>query len=200
MNVGQVKFVGAIGAPGGRVPADLPQIAIGGRSNVGKSSLINHMLGRKSLARVSRQPGRTQQINFFSVDDRFLLADLPGYGFARAPEEIRRSWQPLVESYLESNPLLLGVILLVDCRRGLLPEDRRMVDHLAEMELPILFALTKIDKLNREGRKRAVARLRDELDVPEDQVLATSARTGEGRESLRTSLQMLVDSYVEEVS
>lgn len=188
----RATFVGAVARPGQPPPGPLPQVAFAGRSNVGKSSLINAVLGRKRLARVSRTPGRTQQINFYRVDDRYLIADLPGYGFARVPAEIRRAWGPLVESYLGSASGLLGVVLLIDIRRGVQTDDRRLLDYLAERELPTLFVLTKADTLSTIRRRAAVRGVREALDVGEDQLLATSVRSGAGVASLAASVEALV--------
>lgn len=190
----QVEFAGAIGEPGQDAPGALPQVAIAGRSNVGKSSLINAMLGRKGLARVSKRPGKTQEINFYRVEDRYFLVDLPGYGFARAPSEVRQRWGPLIESYLGTSEELLGVVVLVDCRHGPSDDDAQMVDYLARLEIPALFVLTKIDKLNRSEREKALRETLEALGVPEDQLLATSALTGEGTETLLESLEALVEA------
>lgn len=187
------EFVGAIGRPGQAPPERLPQIAIAGRSNVGKSTLLNRLVGRKRLARTSKLPGRTQQINFFRIDHRFLLVDLPGYGFARAPKEVRERWGPLIESYIGNTPELLGIVLLLDARHGLTPDDRRMIDYLATVGTPTLFALTKLDKLNRSGRARVTRALIDEIGTDEEQVLPTSARTGEGVDTLWESLLALLE-------
>jgi len=149
-------------------------------------------VGRKSLARTSKQPGRTQEINFFRIDDRFLLVDLPGYGFARAPKEVRARWGPLIESYIGNTSELLGIVLLVDARQGLTADDRRMIDYLASVGTPTLFALTKMDKLNRSGQVRATRSLVDGIGIDADQVLATSARTGEGVDDLWESLLALL--------
>lgn len=191
--VGSAEFVGAIGAPGQRAPAGLPQIAIAGRSNVGKSTLLNRLVGRKRLARTSKTPGRTQEINFFKIDDRFLLVDLPGYGFARAPQSVRERWGPLIESYVSGTPELLGIVLLIDARQGVTPDDERMIEYLAETGTPTLFAMTKADKLNRSGQRKAVGKMRDRLGIDDEQVLATSGRTGEGVDTLWESLQGLLE-------
>ncbi len=189
-----VEFAGAIGRPGQPPPARLPEVAVAGRSNVGKSSLINALVGRKSLARVSGTPGKTREINFYRIDDRFFLVDLPGYGFARAPDAVRDAWRALMADYLETNPRLEGLVLLLDARRGVMDADRQLLDYVSGGQIPVLFVLTKIDKLNRSGRARAVREVRRELGLPEDQVLATSARTGEGVGTLIESLYALVDA------
>ncbi|HKK08659.1 MAG TPA: ribosome biogenesis GTP-binding protein YihA/YsxC [Gemmatimonadota bacterium] len=188
MKVGEAEFVGAVGEPGGPIPTRLPQVAIIGRSNVGKSSLINAVLGRKRLARVSRTPGRTQEIHFYEVDGRFCLVDLPGYGFAKVPAEVRQRWGPLIETYLSTSRGLVGVVLLLDARHGPSRDDRRMLDFLERLELPTLFVLTKVDKLSRGERREALERILETLDVPEDQLLATSAVTGEGTATLGDSV------------
>ena len=187
-----VEFAGAIGMAGQGPPGDLPQVAIAGRSNCGKSSLINALMGRKKLARVSQTPGKTREINFFEVNESFFVVDLPGYGYARAPEELRDKWPKLIDAFLSENEKLQGVILLMDSRRGVLPADRRLLSFLAEHEIPVLYVLTKIDKLNRSGRKAAAAGVREELEAPADQVLATSARTREGLDTLIESIFALV--------
>ncbi|MDT8435464.1 MAG: ribosome biogenesis GTP-binding protein YihA/YsxC [Gemmatimonadota bacterium] len=191
--VRDVEFAGAIGQPGQAPPGDLPEIAVAGRSNVGKSSLINAMVGRKRLARVSGTPGRTREVNFFRIDGRFFLVDLPGYGFARAPEAVRATWRSLMETYLQDNARLRGLVVLVDCRRGLQEADRHLLGYVAGGGLPVLFALTKVDKLNRSGRQKAVRDLQAALDLPADQVVATSARTGDGVQALVDALYGLVD-------
>lgn len=150
-------------------------------------------MGRKKLARTSKSPGKTREINFYRVDDRFLLADLPGYGFARVPAEVRRQWGPLVESYLGGNPDLLGIVLLIDARHGPTEEDGQMLEYLARLGLPTLFVLTKADKLKRSERRRALESAREALGATADQLLVTSARTGEGVDSLRDSMAALLE-------
>jgi GTP-binding protein len=199
----QVEFVGAIAEPGGPSPAgDLSQIAFSGRSNVGKSSLINRVLGRTRthVARVSSRPGKTQEINFYRVrigtgsgDRDFFLVDLPGYGYARAPAEVRQRWRPLIESYLGGTPGLRGVVQLIDARLGATPDDRRMIDFLAAAGLPALFAFTKIDKLPRRERAGRIAALAADLDVEPEQALGVSAVSGEGRDELLASLEALIE-------
>ena len=193
MRLGEAEFIGAVREPGQAPPTRLPQIAIIGRSNVGKSSLINALLNRKALARVSRTPGRTQEIHFYEVGGRFCLVDLPGYGFAKAPAEVRQRWEPLIQSYLSTSPELMGVILLLDARHGPSKDDRRMLDFLGRLELPTLFVLTKVDKLSRGKRKARMEETRELLEIPEDQLLATSAVTGEGTETLGKSVLAAVD-------
>ena len=136
MRVTEARFLGAATRPGGEPPPALPEVAIAGRSNVGKSSLLNSLLQRRGLARTSATPGRTRQLNFFVVNERFALVDLPGYGFAVGPERERLGWGPLVEGYLRGRPTLRGVVLIVDVRRGLEAEETQVLDFAAAARAP----------------------------------------------------------------
>jgi GTP-binding protein len=189
-----VEFIGAIANPGQPLPADLPQVAIAGKSNVGKSTLINRVTNRKKLARVSKRPGKTQEINFYRVDNRFLLSDLPGYGFAKAPPDVRQRWGPLVESYLGSSQGVLGIVLLIDARHGPTPDDWQMIEYLERLGLPTLFVLTKTDKLTKSKRKKQLDKVQEKLGASDEQVLATSALSGEGVRDLWWSILELVES------
>jgi GTP-binding protein len=159
-------------------PPRLPEIAIAGRSNVGKSSLLNRLVGQRGLARVSKTPGRTQQINFFSIDDQLLLVDLPGYGFARVPLAIKHAWRGLVEGYLSARRPLRAVIVLVDARRGIEPDDRQLLAFLADRGIPARIAMTKIDKIGRGARRQQLDAIA--AAAPAVPVIACSAASGEG--------------------
>ena len=183
MKITAARFVGAAAAPGGEPPPGPPEIALAGRSNVGKSALLNQLVGRRGLARTSGIPGRTRQLNFFLVNERFLLVDLPGYGFAVGPEEERRAWGPLVETYLRERPTLRGVAIVVDVRRGIEADEKQLLAFLSRLGIPAALVATKLDKLARGEQLRAVARLGEAqaTDVP---VIGFSARSGEGRDRL----------------
>jgi GTP-binding protein len=196
-----VEFAGAIGRPGQDPPGTLPQVAFAGRSNVGKSSLINRLLDRhrKQIARVSAQPGKTQEINFYRIraelddgDDDFFLVDLPGYGFARAPRPVREAWKPLIESYLGRSPDLLGVVQLLDARHDPTPEDLKLIEYLATIEMPTLFVLTKIDKLKKTEREKRVRTIVAQLGIESEQAIPFSATSGEGRDELLATLHHLL--------
>lgn len=201
-----MEFAGAVARPGAPPPEALPQIAFAGRSNVGKSSLINRLLGRTrtAVARVSHTPGKTREINFYRVSAvtgggsaiRFLLVDLPGYGFARVPRSVREAWRPLIESYLGSARELRGVIHLMDLRHDPRADDRRLLGHLADLGLPALVVLTKADKLPVTRRRERERELREGLGLDEEQVLSVSARTGAGCEALLASLEGLLTEEV----
>ncbi len=176
VKVGRAEFVWAATEPGRFPPARLPEVAFAGRSNVGKSSAINRLLGRRGLARTSSTPGRTQQLNFFSVDDRIVFVDLPGYGYARVSQAARAAWRPLVESYLGSRATLAGVVLLVDVRRGLEDEEHDLLEFVASHDVPAVVVATKIDKLKR-GERAQAERVLATGRVP---VVPFSAVTGAG--------------------
>ncbi|HET7322598.1 MAG TPA: ribosome biogenesis GTP-binding protein YihA/YsxC [Longimicrobiaceae bacterium] len=196
MHIKSVDFIGAIGQLGQAQPAGaegLPQVAFSGRSNVGKSSLINRLLGRTRtpIARVSQQPGKTQEINFYHVRSDagdFCLVDLPGYGYAKVPESIREKWRPLMAGYLSASEELRGVVQLVDMRHGPTADDLQALDYLAELQLPTLIVLTKADKLKATARQKALAAIPERLGVDAEQVLPVSAHSGQGVEELLESV------------
>lgn len=161
------------------------EIAVVGRSNVGKSSLINCLLRRRGLARVSGVPGRTQLLNFFLVNQDFYLVDLPGYGYAKVPESIRQAWGPLVEGYLAASRDLRAVIVLIDARQGVTEKDlqmKRVLDNLSIGWVPVL---TKIDKLRRTGRDAQIRDAAHALGLSDPrEIIPFSAKSEEGRESL----------------
>jgi GTP-binding protein len=200
VKIKSVEFAGAIGQPGQAAPESargMPQVAFSGRSNVGKSSLINRLLGRTrtAIARVSQQPGKTQEINFYLVKSdqgEFFLVDLPGYGFAKAPEPLRKKWEAVIHAFLSTSTDLRGVVQLVDLRTGPSPDDLRSVDYLAQLGLPVLFALTKADKLTATRRKEAFAEAVKTLEIEPDQAIAFSALKGDGREELLETLGALL--------
>ncbi len=190
-----LEFLGGMAAADGwRPDPTLPEVAFAGRSNVGKSSLLNTLVRRKAFARVSRTPGRTREINFFNVNNQFVLTDLPGYGYARVSKERKADWKPLIEGYLRRTTSLAGVVLLLDIRREPSKDDEAMIDFLAEQELPTIFVLTKSDKLNRADGVERVEAIRKELSLASDQTIPFSSSTGEGRDELAQALAGLLDA------
>ena len=166
-------------------PADRPEVAFAGRSNVGKSSLINVLVNRRNVARTGSTPGRTQAINFFSLDDRLFLVDLPGYGFARVPPEVRQAWRPMVEAYLQERASLRSVVVILDIRREPSQGDRDLLEWLGAYGIPAILVLTKIDKLSRSKRAAQAASLARQLaDLAPDRPILFSAKTREGREEV----------------
>ena len=190
----KLEFLGGMASAGGwRPESELPEIAFAGRSNVGKSSLLNRLVQRRSFARVSRTPGRTREINFFRVNDHFVLADLPGYGYAKISKEKKADWRPLIEGYLRSTASLSGVVQLLDIRREASDDDVAMLDYLAELELPTVVVLTKIDKISRAAADERARGIMETLSLPREQVIPFSSSTGEGRDELAAAVASLVD-------
>ena len=188
-----VEFIGGMAEKHGwRPDSPLPEVAFAGRSNVGKSSLLNALVRRKSFARVSRTPGRTREINFFRVNNGFVLVDLPGYGYARVSKEKKSEWRPMIESYLRRTTQLRGIVLLLDIRREPSDDDRAMLDFLAEVEVPTIVALTKTDKLSKAAAHERAAEITRSLALNADQIIPFSAHTGEGRVELLEAITSLV--------
>jgi GTP-binding protein len=188
-----LEFIGPMATVDGWRPTnDLPEVAFAGRSNVGKSSLLNRLVRRKAFARVSNTPGRTREINFFKVNELFVLADLPGYGYARVSKERKAEWLPLIEGYLRVSTTLRGVVQLLDVRHQPSDEDIQMFDFLAEIEVPTIVALTKIDKLKPRQIKERVHAIAVALRLEDDQIIPFSAETNEGRDDLASALVSLV--------
>lgn len=203
MKIRTVEFAGAVAAPGASGPGGLPEVAFAGRSNVGKSSLINRLLGRTRtpVARVSGTPGKTREVNFYRVDAlrqeddspvEFYLVDLPGYGYARVPVAVRGAWKPLIEDYLSRSQALRGVVQLVDSRHGPTADDLSMLEFLASAALPTLVVLTKVDKLKNSELEKRVRDIAGHLELELDQIIPFSSRTGAGRDLLLESVEALL--------
>jgi GTP-binding protein len=186
-----VEHVDELPAPG------LPEVAFAGRSNVGKSSLINALTGRKSLARTSQTPGRTRQLNFFVLGGRLLLVDLPGYGYAKAPKRQAGSWQRLLHAYLRGRPTLGRTMLLIDARHGLKESDREMMADLDAAAVGFQIVLTKADRCGEEELKARTSAIAGELarhPAAHPEILPTSAKSGRGIAELRAALAMLASA------
>ena len=190
MNIRSAVFVtGAVNAKG-YPPADRPEIAFAGRSNVGKSTLINALLGMKKLAKVSQTPGKTRQINFFDINDgAFYLVDLPGYGFAKVAKQEKQGWSPMMGRYLGSRETLRCVVILVDLRRGPADVDFDLADFLAEARRPIVLVFTKADKLKGNARRNQVRQICESIGLDPARALITSGTKHEGIEAVWRRLE-----------
>lgn len=193
MNYNNVSFVMACGVADQIPESSLPEICFSGRSNVGKSSLINKLINRKSMARVSTKPGKTATINFYNLDNKLNLCDLPGYGYAKVSKSERARWAELMEHYFQSDRQIDLCFQLVDMRHAPSDYDIQMMKFLCDAEIPFVIVLTKSDKLNKTERANRLSSLEKELEFFEElpAIIPFSAVNGEGVETLRNILEEL---------
>lgn len=189
MKITSAEFIKSATKPSEYPPESLPEVAIAGKSNVGKSSLINALVHRKNLAKISSRPGRTQTINFYRVNNKISLVDLPGYGYAKVPLEIRKTWKPMVESYLQTRRNACLVIIILDARRGASVDDLALMDWLDYHGIPCGLALTKADKLSQIERARQKKAMAASPILSGKPFLFFSALSGEGKEDLWQLIQ-----------
>lgn len=185
---GPVDFVKGVVAMSGLPPADRLEVCFAGRSNVGKSSLINALTTRKNLARASNTPGRTQEINFFALGDSRYLVDLPGYGYAEAPVAVVAKWQALLKNYLSGRANLRRVFVLIDARHGIKDVDEEILKLMDRSAVTFQVVLTKLDKINRTEREKVIAQVQGALAkhvAAYPEIILTSSEKGEGIETLR---------------
>ncbi len=192
MIVKSTEFIKSAVKPGQYPDSDLPEIAFAGRSNVGKSSLINVLVNRKNLVRTSSTPGRTQLINFFDVNGRFTLVDLPGYGFAKVPLAVKKEWGPMMEAYFATRENLRGVVLILDIRRTPVAEDRQMLQWLETYNIPVLLVVTKCDKVSRNERAKQAAVIAEAIGVAKDELSFFSALNREGKDQIWERIEQLL--------
>lgn len=197
MNYSKAEFKAAYGTFSQIPPSELPEIAFSGRSNVGKSSLINKLMGRKSLARVSAVPGKTITINFYSLE-KLHIVDLPGYGYAKVAKNEKLRWAELIEGYLHDDRNLALVVQLIDFRHSPTADDIMMINFLIDSGIPFIIALTKADKLKRRERLERREALLQEIPCAEDiTMIEFSAETGEGVEEIRAILEDIAEDEAE---
>ncbi len=193
LKIYSAEFKASCGAVEQFLKPTLPEVAIVGRSNVGKSSTINCLVNHKGLAKVGKTPGKTQTINFFQIETngpRFMLVDLPGYGFAKVPDRVQQQWAPLIETFFKTRGNLRGVILLIDSRR-VQDSDRDMVSWVKQLNIPMMLVATKADKVPRGKRSGALRELQKGLGIQEGPTFL-SAYTGEGKHQVLSQLRDLL--------
>jgi GTP-binding protein len=193
-----VEFVKSAAKPAHYPEEDGPEIAFAGRSNVGKSSLINVLVNRKSLVRTSSTPGRTQLINFFAVNGCFSLVDLPGYGFAKVPLAVKKEWRPMMETYLSKRKSLRGVVLILDIRRVPTDEDRQMLAWLGSYGIQPILVITKCDKVSKNEKARQTAIIAGELGVKKEEFCFFSALNREGVEQVWERIEQVLAPFCDE--
>jgi GTP-binding protein len=193
MDVHQAVFLKSAVKPKDFPPSELPEVAFVGRSNVGKSSLINVLAGRKALVRTSSTPGRTQLINFFDINGTLTLVDLPGYGYAKAPPDIRKQWGPMIETYLAKRENLKAVVLILDIRRIPSDGDLDMLGWLERYGIPPIIVLTKCDKLSKNERSKQTALIAKSIQRDIGIMLPFSALSKDGRNGIWTEIVRLLE-------
>jgi GTP-binding protein len=192
MIIRSAKFICSAVTPGHYPPDDLPEVAFAGRSNVGKSSLINKILNRKKLVRTSKTPGRTQLLNFFEINELWRFVDLPGYGYAKVPAEVQKRWRPMVESYLTTRVNLRGIVWLLDIRREVSKEDLTLWDWLQAKQVTVIIVITKADKLSKNKRNKQAASIAKSLGRNAQELIQFSATSGEGKDEIWQALRQLL--------
>ena len=190
MEVKKAEFIKSAVKPKDYPPPELPEVAFVGRSNVGKSSLINVIANRKALVRTSSTPGRTQLINFFDINGILTLVDLPGYGYAKAPPELRKQWGPMIETYLAKRENLRAVVLILDIRRIPSDGDLDMLGWLEHYDIPPIIVLTKCDKLSKTERAKQTALISTAIKRDKSMLLPFSALSRDGRDGIWDEINM----------
>lgn len=197
MIIKNVRFVKSAVKPPQYPEYDFPEIAFAGRSNVGKSSLINALILRKDLVKTSSKPGCTQLINFFLLNESLSFVDLPGFGYAKVSKKIRSQWQPMVEQYLSQRKNLFGLIVLIDVRRDLKTEEMSLVQRLESLEIPYLVVLTKSDKLSKTWQNKRLMSICSQLNREKHGVILFSSKTKQGRDTILEEIENLIDWHNE---
>ncbi|QUP86337.1 YihA family ribosome biogenesis GTP-binding protein [Exiguobacterium sp. PFWT01] len=193
MKINKAEFVTSAVAPDHYPVHELPEVALAGRSNVGKSSFINKICQRKALARTSSKPGKTQTLNFFNINDEIMFVDVPGYGYAKVSKTEREKWGVMMEQYLTSQEALRGVVLLVDIRHEPTGDDVTMYNFLKHYEIPVIVVATKLDKIKKSQRQKHEAAVKRKLQFdPSDRFVAFSAETAEGKDEAWKAIYALI--------
>ncbi len=194
MKIKSAEFVKSAVKPSHYPPANFPEIAFSGRSNVGKSSLINTLLNRKRLVKTSSTPGRTQLINFFLINSAFCFVDLPGYGYARVPASVQKKWGPMIETYFLTRKTLKGVVLIMDVRRTPGMKELEFIAWLSRFDIPPILILTKADKLSKTKQIKQKITIAETLNVDKDNLILFSAKTGRGKKDIWDAVEKLIRS------
>ncbi len=195
MIISSAEFITSAVKPTQYPPPEYPELAFSGRSNVGKSSLINTLVNRRHLVKTSRTPGRTQLINFFLVNRSVLFVDLPGYGYAKVPVAVRKNWGPMIERYIGERENLSGLVNLLDIRRQPGPEEHSLAGWLSARNIACLWVLTKADKLSKTKQKNRRLAISREMGIDPETLILFSAKTRQGRDILWERIQELCRAF-----
>lgn len=193
MNIHKAEIVTSAVSPDQYPKSQLAEIALAGRSNVGKSSFINRMLGRKHLVRTSSKPGKTRTLNFYNINDQFHFVDVPGYGYAKVSKQERNKWGQMMEAYFESRQQLSCVVLIVDSRHRPTKEDIQMFDYVSYLQIPLIVVATKYDKLKKNQQSKQLNLIKESLQVDQSvPVIPFSAETGLNKDKLWKTLETYI--------
>lgn len=192
MIIKSAEFVTSAVKPSQYPPAVLPEIAFAGRSNVGKSSLINTLVNRKRLVKTSSTPGRTQLINFFNINEEFSFVDIPGYGYAKVPLSVKKTWGPMIETYITTRKTIKGVVLIMDIRRIPRLEEMNMLDWLNHYDIPSVPVLTKSDKLSKTKQQKQLREIANTLSADKDNLILFSAKSRQGKDEVWGAVKKLI--------
>ncbi|MDY6792824.1 MAG: ribosome biogenesis GTP-binding protein YihA/YsxC [Thermodesulfobacteriota bacterium] len=192
MIIKSAEFVTSAVRPSQYPPAVLPEVAFAGRSNVGKSSLINTLVNRKHLVKTSATPGRTQLINFFNINDKLSFVDIPGYGYAKVPVSVKKKWGPMIETYLTTRKTLKGIVLILDIRRIPGQQEMNMLDWLNHYTIPFVLVLTKSDKLSKIRQKKQLTQIANTLSTDRDHFVLFSAKSRQGKDEVWEAVNQLI--------
>jgi len=193
MNIKSAEFVTSAAKPAQYPAAELPEIAFAGRSNVGKSSLINVLVNRRHLVKTSSTPGRTQTINFFEINSNLIFVDLPGYGYARVPEAVKKTWGPMIETYLSGRRTLRAVVVIMDMRRTPREEEQNLIAWLKHYSIARILVLTKADKLSKTRQNQKRTAWAAALGEAKADLILFSAKSRQGREDLWQAIEKLLN-------
>ncbi|MCP3898744.1 MAG: YihA family ribosome biogenesis GTP-binding protein [Desulfobacteraceae bacterium] len=193
MIIKNAEFIKSAVKPSQYTEPDYPEIAFAGRSNVGKSSLINTLVNRKKLVKTSSKPGMTQLINFFVINGDTSFVDLPGYGYAKVSKKIRQTWGKMIETYLSSRENLLGLVLLIDIRRGPEKEEFEFIDWLIKAGIDILIVFTKADKLSKPKQQKALAPSLKKLNLQKEDIILFSAKSRLGKDQILKKIEHIIN-------
>ncbi|MCD6186219.1 MAG: YihA family ribosome biogenesis GTP-binding protein [Deltaproteobacteria bacterium] len=188
------EFITSAVKPSQYPDTGLPEIAFAGRSNVGKSSLINGLINRKRLVKTSSTPGRTQLVNFFMINSAFVFVDLPGFGYAKVPISVRKTWGPMIETYLSTRETLQGVVLIMDLRRTPRLEELNFIDWLNHYDIPVILVLTKADKLSKTKQIKQVIAISKTLSIDKNSLILFSTKTRLGKEKVWDGIKNLLNA------